>query len=154
LFHRRTPLHHASWHGAHRCVEFLLGTEAGRADINALDSDDPHQPERYTPLMLGISHGAPLVKALLCSGASVSHVTERLRCNLLHRAVSRTNHLHHGFVPFDLPVIVQMVIDAPGGGCDVNARDASGDTPLSLLCAQVKTFSVQIMYLKCLLLFI
>src|SRR6218665_430068 len=134
---QRTPLHIACLHGSRKCLDYILSTAEGQDDVNALDSDDPHRPEGYSPLMLGIQHGAWLVQRMIQAGGHATHVTGRLKCNALHVACSSNMYKPyraHGFVPKDLPEIIELLIES---GCDPNIGCGRGETPLSRLCSQV-----------------
>lgn len=134
---QRTPLHLACLHGARQCLDYILSTVEGQNDVNSLDSDDPRRPEKYSPLMLGLHQGAWLVQRILQAGGNAKHITERLKCTVLHIACSSGLYMPyrtHGFVPPDLPEIIQLLVEA---GCDPNINSARGETPVSRLCTQV-----------------
>src|SRR6218665_2015914 len=135
---QRTPLHFACLHGSRKCLDYILSTAEGQDDVNALDSDDTtRHPEGYSPLMLGLHHGAWLVQRMIQAGGHATHVTSESKCNVLHIACSSSMRIPHdlnGFVPSDLPKIIELLVES---GCDPNISSASGETALSELCSQV-----------------
>ena len=135
---QRTPLHFACLHGSRKCLDYILSTAEGQDDVNAVDSDDTtRHPEGYSPLMLGLHHGAWLVQRMIQAGGHATHVTSESKCNVLHIACSSSMRIPHdlnGFVPSDLPKIIELLVES---GCDPNISSASGETALSELCSQV-----------------
>lgn len=135
---KRSTLHLACLHGSRQCLEYILSTAEGKNDINTTDSDDVHQPEGFSPLMLGLHQGSWLVRTILEHGGSATHVTGRLQYNALQLACSPNlyrGYQFHGFVCRDLPDVICLLVDA---GCCTNDTDSHGNTPLSLLCTQVR----------------
>jgi len=162
-FISQTPLHFACKHGAFKCIDYLLATDAGHADVNAFKYVDflaaPHRAhltfiktgfiavdapgvddrhERSTPLMLGMKHGSRLVAKLLESGASVSFQTRLKRQSMLHIAI-----LVQMREMGDLPEVVRWLISA---GVPINERDVKNSTALNLLLQQVISYALQVLF--------
>lgn len=133
----RTALHLACLYGSRQCIELILNTSEGQAHVNLHDCCDAHFPEGYTPLMLGVHHGAWLVGELLKNGADAKYVTNRTHRSVLHLAccpqTKRAGEVHR-FVSKDLPQVIQLLVEA---GCNPNQNEKCGDTPLSLLITQI-----------------
>ena len=127
LFSFRTALHLACQHGAVKSTKFLL--EKFPKDIN---STDVHG---NTPLMLAVKEGADIVRLLLEYKARVDVRTSENRRQCLHLLLCVALGTGHAYLPRDTCDVMKLLIEA---GADVNAEDIGGETPLSLVCGQIR----------------
>jgi ankyrin repeat protein len=117
-----TPLHQAALHGQFAAAQALI---AAGADVNAKNNYPPFVPDDIGKEFSTNNHQDPVI--LLHSQASNT-------TNALNTQGVTSNQLKNGYTPLDLAEfasahskLVQLLVEH---GADVNARAASGATPL------------------------
>lgn len=117
-----TPLHQAALHGQFEAVQALV--DAG-ADVNAKNNYPPFIPDSLNQFFGSNNHQDPIVLLQPSAG----HRTRELNAQGLD-----TREFKNGYTPLDLAEfasnhgkVMQLLI---AHGAEVNARSASGTTPL------------------------